>query len=111
MEDFDWLLEDASARVESESRIAINTALQIWRSEGSPMELLKKLSQLAQSNALVKQAYDAWTQPAPPSSMEQIAQVRRLDEIKRRNEADRTSKENSWLEFASKIREESVTAS
>ena len=106
MEDIAWLLEDAPGRgAENERRLAMNTAMQLWRQADAPTDLLSQIERAARSDAAMQDAFDTWLNP-PPRSAELVAQEREMNEIRERADAERAERDQSWLEFIDGLRKD-----
>jgi hypothetical protein len=104
LEDVAWLLVDARVRaVERERRLAINTAMGLWRDANSPDDLAAEIEAVARSDPATQSAYEFWQSPPPPSA-EQLAQELEWRELRERNEAEHAARDNSWLEFVDQLR-------
>jgi hypothetical protein len=106
IEDVAWLLADATARaLESERKLAINTAMRLWRDANEPKDLLTDIERAARTDAAMQGAYDAWLNPPPPSP-EQIAHDREMHELREKTEAEHAARDRSWLEFIDGLRKD-----
>jgi hypothetical protein len=104
IDDVAWLLADAPGRaVESERKLAINTAMRLWRDANEPADVLSKIEQVARADAAMQGAFDLWLNPPPPSP-EQIAHDREMSEIREEAEAKHAARDRSWLEFIDRVR-------
>ena len=103
------LLEDAPGRgAENERRLAMNTAMQLWRQADAPTDLLSQIERAARSDAAMQDAFDTWLNP-PPRSAELVAQEREMNEIRQRADAERAERDQSWLEFIDGLRKDPNT--
>jgi hypothetical protein len=105
-EDIAWLLEDGPGRAdENERRLAMNTALQLWRQADAPADLLFQIDRTARSDAAMQDAYNTWLNPPPPTA-QSVAQEREINEITQRAEAAHAARDQSWLEFIDGLRKD-----
>jgi len=104
IDDIGWLLADAPARVtENERRLAINTAMRLWRDADSPADLLQRIEKVAELDPVMRDAYQLWLNP-PPVPAVQADQERKYKEIRERHEAEQAERDRSWLEFIDRLR-------
>src|SRR6266567_655099 len=104
LDDIGWLLADAPARAtENERRLAINTAMRLWRDADSPTDLLQRIEKVAELDPVMRNAYQLWLNP-PPVPAEQVDQERKYKEIRERHEAEQGERDRSWLEFIDRLR-------
>jgi hypothetical protein len=103
IEDVDWLLADGLAKGGVDYRLAVNTALVIYRSQGEPATLLAKIAQAVELDPIGQQAFREWTEPRTPSQAE-LDSEREIREIEHRNQVERDKCDRSWIEFIRDIR-------
>jgi hypothetical protein len=105
-EDLDWLLADAQGRpLDSERRLAIDTAMFVWRSLGRPDALRDRIAQAVGNDAGLKAAVAAWTTPAPKPP-ELVKSEKDYETLKKRNALERAARDKSWTDFAAEVRNE-----
>jgi hypothetical protein len=101
VEDIDWLLTDGlKRRPDHERRLAINTAMAIWRNAGSSDELRDRIGAIAKSEPVMAQAFDSWLKPRV-----QLPEEKELKRLERRNAIERAKNDKSWVEFAARLRD------
>ena len=106
IDDIAWLLADAPGRsVESERKLAINTAMRLWRDANEPADALVEIGRVARADAAMQGAYNAWLNPLPLSP-EQIAHDREMHELREKTEAEHAARDRSWLEFIDGLRKD-----
>jgi hypothetical protein len=106
IDDIAWLLADAPGRaVESERKLAINTAMRLWRDANEPADVLAEIERVARADAAMQGAYNVWLNPPPPSP-EQMAHDREMNELRERTEAEHAARDRSWLEFIDGLRKD-----
>ena len=99
-----WLLSDAPSRtLESERRLAVNTALRLWNQTGETPELLAQIERIALSDTAMQAAYARFMNPPPPSE-EYVAHQRSMKELGERHEAEQTARDRSWIDFIAEVR-------
>jgi hypothetical protein len=104
VEDIDWLLADGLKRVpDHERRLAINTAMAIWRSAGSLDDLRDRIGAIVKADAVMTQAFDSWVKP-PQRSAEETTSQKELKRLQRRNAVERAKTDKFWVDFAAKLR-------
>jgi hypothetical protein len=104
VEDIDWLLADGLKRVlDHERRLAINTAMAIWRNAGSPDELRDRIGASVKADAVMTQAFGSWLKP-PQRSAEETKSHKELERLQRRNAVEKAKSDKSWVDFAAKLR-------
>jgi hypothetical protein len=100
VDDIDWLLTDGVKRMtDHERRLAINTAMTIWRNAGSPDNLRDRIGTIAKSDAIMGQAFDSWFKPRVQSP-EEIKSQKQRGRVERRNTIERAKTDKSWIDFA-----------
>jgi hypothetical protein len=105
VEDIDWLLADGLGRVpDHERRLAINTAMAIWRNLGSSDDLRERIRASVKADAVMAQAFDSWLKP-PQRSAEETESRKELERLERRNAVERAKTDKSWVDFAAKLRD------
>jgi hypothetical protein len=105
VEDIDWLLADGLERVpDHERRLAINTAMAMWRSAGSSDDLRERIRARVKTDAVMAQAFDSWLKP-PQRSAEETESRKELERLVRRNAVERAKTDKSWVDFAAKLRD------
>lgn len=97
-EDVDWLLSDGLAKGGTDCRLAVNTAIAIYRSQGEPASLLSKIAAAVDSDPIGQEAFLEWTAPRTASESE-LEMERELREIENRNQAELDKRDQSWIEF------------
>jgi hypothetical protein len=103
-EDVNWLLTDAPLRsVPNERQLAINTAMAIRRDHKLDDEGLARIRAVASADTAMTEALNSWINPRPQSP-EHVSRERRLKEIQRRNALERATQDQSWIDFAAKLR-------
>ncbi|TYL85801.1 hypothetical protein [Bradyrhizobium cytisi] len=103
-EDIDWLLADAQGRtLGSERRLAIDTAMLVWRDLGRPDALRDRIAQAVGEDADLKAAFAAWTTPAPKPP-ELVKSEKEYEALKKRNALERAAHDKSWTDFAAEMR-------
>jgi len=104
LEDTQWLLEDAPSRpLPHERRLAINTALELWQSSGSPAAVYDQIATVASSDSATRETIEAWMRPRIPSAEERESQ-RELDVVTQNALRQRAEHEESWTKFAADVR-------
>jgi hypothetical protein len=104
VEDIDWLLADGLKRVpDHERRLAINTAMAVWRNAGSPDDLRDPIGARVKADAVMTQAFDSWLKP-PQRSAEDTKSRKELERLQHRNAVERAKIDKSWVDFAAKLR-------
>jgi hypothetical protein len=104
VEDIDWLLADGLERVtDHERRLAINTAMAIWRGDGSSDGLRKRIGARVKGDAVMAQTFDSWL-TSPQGSAEETESRKKLERLERRNAVERAKADKSWVDFAAKLR-------
>ncbi|MBR1188509.1 hypothetical protein [Bradyrhizobium sp. AUGA SZCCT0160] len=104
-EDIDWLLADApTRRVESERELGISASIEIARENNLPSTSLDRIRAAAGTDAAMSRAVKSWLEPRekPPALIER---EHRLKESQHRNAIERARKDESWITFAARIRE------
>jgi hypothetical protein len=105
VEDIDWLLTDGLKRGPvHERRLAINSAMEVWRIAGSPDALRDHICGTVKSDAVMTQAVNSWLAPLEPSP-EETKSLKKLEQLERRNAVERAKIDKSWIEFAAKLRD------
>jgi hypothetical protein len=106
VEDIDWLLTDGLKRApDHERRLAINTAMAIWRNAGSSDDLRDRIGALVKSDAVMTQACNSWWLKPPERSPEETKSRKELDRLRRQNAVERAKADKSWVDFATKLRD------
>ena len=104
VEDIDWLLVDGLKRVPSaERRLAINSAMAIWRDAGSPDDLRDRIGIIVRSDAVMTPGFNSWLKP-PERSPEDKESLKELEQLQHRNAVERAKIDKSWVDFAAKLR-------
>lgn len=103
LEDVGWLLADGLARGGLDCRLAVTTALAIYRSHGEPAWLLEQIAEAVHSNDIAQEAFREWTTPRTPSQSE-LQMEQELREIENQNLAALDERDKSWIEFIRSIR-------
>jgi hypothetical protein len=104
VEDLEWLLTDAPERdAENERRLAINTAMGIWRESGSPPDVLCRIEASARLDPVMKDTFDAWFRP-PPVNQQLRALERETARLQKKAEKERAARDQSWVEFLDGLR-------
>jgi DNA-binding transcriptional regulator YiaG len=99
LDDLNWLIADAYSRTNAaEKRLAVFTAVHLWRSAGSPVDVLSELQALAGADPVVAAAYRESITPH-----EQSEEIKRFHKensrLERRNAAQMAAHDRAWLEF------------
>ncbi|HEX3884045.1 MAG TPA: hypothetical protein VHW66_15405, partial [Stellaceae bacterium] len=104
-EDLDWLLADVKTRtIESERRLAIATALGVWRDAGTRAKaILARIREVASGDAMLTAIVQYWLHPPKPSPAYR-AQERRYKALHKKHEAERAERDRSWVEFVERLR-------
>lgn len=104
IEDLDWLLTDGPEHLaDNERKLAVNTAMMIWRDANSPDVIRERIAAVASADAAMTEAFDSWITPRKRSG-EETKSERELERLQRRNAVERAAHDNSWIEFAAKLR-------
>jgi hypothetical protein len=104
VKDIDWLLADGLKRVpDHERRLAIHTAMVIWRNAGSPDDLRDRIGARVKDDAVMVQAFDSWLKP-PQRSATETESHKELERLQRRNAVERATIDKSWVDFGAKLR-------
>lgn len=104
VEDVGWLIEDTQSRSTAhERRLAADAVLTLWRQHGAGEVPLDRLREVAQSRPEVAAVIDEWMLPRSASQEERESE-RELRRIQRRNVVEQAKSEQSWIEFADRIR-------
>lgn len=104
VDDIDWLLADGPLRkFEHERRLAINTAMAIWRDAGSPDAFRERIAAVAKADPAMTAALDGWLKPRQPSP-ELANQEKEIKRLERRNALERAKHDQSWVDFAARLR-------
>src|SRR5262249_14150222 len=103
-DDFNWLIADAPGRAAAhERRLAVNTALMLWRDAGSRAEVMAQIEAVAGGDAVMAATVANWVNPpAPPP--EQPVQARERAALQERNRVARAERDRSWVEFVGRLR-------
>lgn len=104
-EDVEWLLEDGLKKGKDDCRLAVNCALAIERSAGSPPGLIDRIAAAAETDPIARETYEAWMHPPQPSAEERAIE-RRLKRIEQRNASEAAKQEQSWIDFIRELRSE-----
>jgi hypothetical protein len=103
MTDIDWLLADAPSRRENERELAINTAMAIMRDSNYPKDALQRILEVANPDPVMDGAVNAWLKPREKSP-ELLDRERRLLASQHRTTIERAKDDQSWIDFAAKLR-------
>jgi hypothetical protein len=104
VDDVEWLLSDAPARVEANEReLAINTALAILRDAGWPNGSQRRVRAVAKSDLVMTKAVDSWFDPLNKSAA-RIESERRHEAVVSKNAIERAKQDQSWITFAAELR-------
>jgi hypothetical protein len=102
--DIDWLLADGPLReADHERKLAIDTAMVIWRNAGSPDVLRERIANVAKADPAMKEALGGWISPRRPSP-EFTRQENEIKRLERRNALERAKQDKSWVDFAARLR-------
>jgi hypothetical protein len=105
IKDIDWLLTDGPTRAaEHERKLAIDAAMNIWRAAESPEALRDRIRVVTQTDPAMGQVFENWTNPQPPSP-DLVKSERQLKRLQRRNALENAARDRTWIEFATKLRE------
>lgn len=103
-DDLDWLLNAVSHRTDINDRLlALNLAMAIWRQEGEPANILRRINARAGAHSELANAVSFWTTPQAPSPALIRMNADHEKHVAASNER-RKREEDSWVEFAAKIR-------
>jgi hypothetical protein len=103
--DLDWLLADGPIRSEPcQRRLALNAALDVFRTAGEPAEMLERIKAVAMAEPNMREAFEAWTTPRDRTPAER-AQESEIQELMSRNAAERATHDQGWIEFVRGLRE------
>lgn len=103
-EDIAWLLADAPDRAaENERRLAIDTAMRLWRDVSSPAEWLQRIDSVSQSDPAMRGVYEFWLNP-PSISAEQSDAEQKWATIREQDQKDQAARDQSWVEFIGRLR-------
>lgn len=103
--DLDWLLADGPVRAEvSQRRLALNSAMDVYRGAGEPADMMERIRTVALSDPTMRQAFEAWT-ALRVRTPAQEAQEAELSELMSRNAAERATQEQGWIDFVRGLRE------
>jgi hypothetical protein len=103
IEDVDWLLTDGSKKEENDRRLAVNSALTLYRSAGEPPGMLEKISSAVRSDPVASEVYRELTE-APEPSPEFQQMERESERIERMNQAAQSKRDQSWIDFIHELR-------
>jgi len=104
IEDLDWLLADGPGRENANERqLAVNAAMKIWRETGEPAALFARIEAVARTDAVMSEAFTAWTRPRTRSALE-IEQERECKETQDRMAVEQAACEQSWIDFLANLR-------
>jgi hypothetical protein len=104
-EDIDWLLADArSHRADHERKLAITTALGIWRDAGLPAESLARIEAAVGSDPTLAAIVRHWIRPPEPPP-EQVKEERKYEALRKQNAEEQAERDRSWTEFIKRLRE------
>jgi hypothetical protein len=104
-EDLDWLLADAQDRAtDSERRLAITTALGIWRDTSSPAESLARIEDAAHSDPALTAIVQNWLHPPDPPPA-QLKEERKYEALRKKHAKEQAGRDRSWVEFIKRLRE------
>ncbi len=104
IDDIDWLLADGPTRkADHERQLAIHTAMTIWRDAKSPDALRDRIAAVAKTDPAMSAALDSWLKPRQPSP-ELAKREKELKRLERRNALERAKHDQSWIDFAAKVR-------
>ena len=98
VEDVGWLLADGLTRGEHDCRLAVDAALSIYRSAGSPAELLKKIASAVSSDAVASAFFIEQTE-LRQAPIELAATEREHRQIVHQNAVERAKRDQSWIDF------------
>jgi hypothetical protein len=105
LEDLDWLLVDAKARTADHQRkLAITTALGIWRDAGFPPESLARIEEAAGVDPVLDTIVQYWVRPPEPAS-EKIKQAGKYKALRKQRAEEQAARDRSWVEFINRLRE------
>jgi hypothetical protein len=103
-EDLDWLLDAISRRADANDKLlALNLTMSIWRQEGDPAEILRRVDAVVEGVPELSSALSFWTKPPTPSA----ALIRMNEEHEKYLTASserRKQEDDWWIQFASSIR-------
>jgi hypothetical protein len=103
--DLDWLLVDGPIRSEpSQRRLALNAALDVFRTAGEPDEMLERIKAVAMAEPNMRETFEAWTTPRGRTTAEKV-QESEIQELMSRNAAERATHDHGWIEFVGGLRE------
>lgn len=104
------MLGDGLKKGEGERRLAINSTIAIQRTTESTHGLLERIEMAARTDAVASDAYYSWIEarqePSRPTEAE-----REIAEIQRQNAADLEKRDQSWIDFIHKLRDDQVRVS
>jgi hypothetical protein len=104
VEDIGWLLADGTRRRADHARkLAVNTAMAIWRDAGAPDALREEIAAVAKADPVMMAALNDWLNPRQPSP-EFTRQENEIKRLERRNAIERAKLDKSWVDFAAKLR-------
>jgi hypothetical protein len=104
VDDIDWLLADGPLHeADHERQLAINTAMTIWRDAGSPDTLRERIAAVAKTDLAMTAALDGWLNPRQRSP-EFTREENKFKELERRNALQRAQQDQSWVDFAARLR-------
>jgi len=98
IEDVDWLLTDGLTKEENDRRLAVNSALTLYRSAGEPAGMLEKISSAVRSDPVASEVYRELTEAQEPSPEFQQME-RESQRIDRLNQVAQAKRDQSWIDF------------
>lgn len=102
LDDIDWLLTDAAGRTaESEQKLAVNAALNVWQSYGTAPEILARIALAVEPHPAMMAVYQQWMHP--PVDRDYAAHERRWTDARRRQEQAREEREQGWRDFVTRM--------
>ena len=104
-EDLDWLLADVQGRTADHQRkLAITTALGVWRDSGSPAESLACIEGAAGADPALAAIVQHWICPPEPPR-EQVKEERKYEALRKKHAEEQAARDRSWVEFIGRLRE------
>ena len=103
-EDLLWLIDDIRERPTARERMeALHAAHQLWRQFGENATVLEHIRRAAANEEALAEQFARWRNPEPDPP-ERVRQMARLEEARKRNEAQAEEREKSWLDLIAELR-------
>jgi hypothetical protein len=103
-EDLDWMLADAQGcATDGERKLAITTALMVWRDAGSTDETIARIEDAARSDPELTAIVENWRHPPPPPPS---PEERKYEALRKKRAAEQAERDQSWVDFINRLRED-----